>query len=75
MSKLPSLETQLRTVKRELKDEEAITDTQSIDLQKLRNTVQMQSDAIGNLHKEIEDWKRRFDALLERTPKQDNSPS
>lgn len=63
MSRAPSVETQLRNVKSELAREEkrARQFASERDQYRIRATKAEQ---------EVAEWKRRFDLLLERTPKE-----
>lgn len=63
MGRSASAETQLRAMK-----------SKCNELQKLVDSVVKQRDTLNRLleasHNEMEEWKSRFDKLLERTPKE-----
>ena len=65
MSKKPSAETELKTTKRQLKDILNERDRYRIEANQLRQFL-------FQANEQIEEWKRRFDLLLARTPKLDN---
>ena len=74
MSKAPSTETELRNVKRELKQLRSASGQDRIELGRLKYGLQLKDREIARLTSEIEDWKRRFDALLMRTPTTEPKP-
>mgnify|MGYP003465901709 CR=1 FL=1 len=63
MSRTPSLETQVRSLRRQLAEEEqrAVGFMRERDIYRVRATKAEQ---------ECAEWKARFDKLLERTPKE-----
>lgn len=63
MSKAPSLATQLRTANRALKESAAALDRAQAKLTEYRARA-------TKAEQECAEWKRRFDLLLERTPKE-----
>jgi len=62
MSRLPSAETELRNVKRDLKEAREQLGESRAEANSLRRNLVAVRD-------ELNEWKSRFDKLLERTPK------
>lgn len=63
MSKLPSIETQLRHARSDLKGAQA-------SVLALTTQVNNYRARASRAEQEAAEWKRRFDLLLERTPKE-----
>ena len=63
MSRKPSVETELRTVRAEFKRYRAAYD------ERIRDCTAFRLRAI-KAEEECAEWKRRFDLLLDRTPKE-----
>ncbi len=61
MSRLPSIETQLRTAKAELKEQRAALKTQA-------EAAAIWRGRATKAEQEVAEWKTRFDLLLKRTP-------
>ncbi len=64
MSKAPSPETQVRTLKRLLKAAET-------DAREYRMQARIAEGRLTKSQQELADWKRRFDALLKVLPEKD----
>lgn len=62
MSRLPSVETQLRTVKAELREAR-------IDVSRLRVACAAITERAIKAEKEASEWKERFDVLLRKEHK------
>ena len=64
MPKKPSAETELRTVKRELRETRAV-------LAKATRERDVYRARLTRAEQKVSEWVKRFDSLLERTPKVD----
>lgn len=68
MGRPASPETELRSVKKQLKDEQALRLKTAAELATVRFQLKRTETEIGALKGEVQEWKNRFDLLLKRTP-------